>query len=191
MRQELLNPKLCIYTDGSGYHKWDKGSWAWSAYLPVLDKDPVAVQYGHSDDNKSGRAELQAFQAALTWLENIQHSFEGFTAHFYMDAEYIVKALRWGWLNTWRGNNWVRTGEEGDVRNVDLWKDIAERLDRFKTHGVVALDFDHVNGHADCMGNELADKLCLYARSRDRQGTELPPEMSGIFGYKPHNVRAL
>lgn len=70
------------------------------------------------------RMVLQAVADALTEIP------DGETVSIVTSLEYVRDALNDGWLERWERNHWL--GRSGEVKNADLWRDIAADLRRLK-----------------------------------------------------------
>jgi ribonuclease HI len=71
------------------------------------------------------------------------------------DSEYVQRGMG-EWLPGWIRKNW-RTADRKPVKNVDLWKELAESVAQ---HDVT---FVHTYGHAGHPENERADMLAVAA----------------------------
>ena len=69
----------------------------------------------------------------------------------YSDSAYAINAINNGWLDSWRRGGW-KTADKKDVKNVDLWNDLALKM---SGHNVT---FVKVKGHADNEYNNKCDK---------------------------------
>ena len=72
--------------------------------------------------------------------------------HIYSDSQYVVKAVKEGWLK-----NWIRTSFKGGKKNRDLWMLYHELSSQFDIH------FHWVRGHADNPYNNRCDELATAA----------------------------
>ena len=75
-----------------------------------------------------------------------------------LDSDYVRKALSdsadgTAWIKGWKERGW-RNSNGKAVANKDLWKEIDKEISKFSD-----LTLQHVDGHADSDGNNLADAL--------------------------------
>jgi ribonuclease HI len=77
---------------------------------------------------------------------------EGLNITLYTDSQYIVKAVKEGWLNKWLATNF-----SGGKKNKDLW---VHFYDLYKRHHI---KFVWVKGHANNEYNNRCDKLATTA----------------------------
>ena len=75
----------------------------------------------------------------------------------YSDSQYVVNAIRLGWLRSWQAAGWKRKG--GPVMNVELWQRLLPLL---QTHEV---NFTWVKGHASNAYNNRCDELAVARRN--------------------------
>jgi len=91
----------------------------------------------------------------------------------YSDSEYLVNAMRQGWVRRWQANGWWRNKQER-AANVDLWEKLINLCNKHR------VEFVWVRGHADNPNNELCDELSIQALKRDNlpidEGYEQRPE---------------
>ena len=82
---------------------------------------------------------------------------KGLNITIYTDSQYIVKAVKEGWLNKWLATNFAK-----GIKNKDLW---VRFYNLYKEHQV---RFVWVKGHADNVYNIRCDELATSAAdSRD------------------------
>ncbi len=91
--------------------------------------------------------ELMAVIAGLKALKK-----EGLSVTVYSDSQYVVKAVKEGWLE-----NWIKTNFKGGKKNPDLWKEFYLLSKKFN------LQFVWVKGHADNPYNNRCDELATAA----------------------------
>jgi ribonuclease HI len=70
----------------------------------------------------------------------------------YSDSQYVVKAVKEGWLN-----KWIKTNFAGGKKNSDLWRRFYELSKKNK------IRFEWVRGHADNPYNNRCDILATSA----------------------------
>lgn len=97
-------------------------------------------------------AEIQATTSAL----NHAKEFVIESVLVITDSEHVIKGLS-GWVDNWQRNGWVRA-DGSPISNVAYWQALIVVRDELRQRGV-RVEIDWIKGHADFLGNELADKL--------------------------------
>ena len=77
---------------------------------------------------------------------------KGLQVTIYSDSQYVVKAIKEGWLK-----KWIATNFKGGKKNPDLWRELYQLL---QLHEIT---FKWVKGHADNPLNNRCDELATYA----------------------------
>lgn len=135
--------KVTIYTDGSSRGNPGPGGYG------------VVLIYGEH------RRELsQGFRLTTNNRMEILGVIEGLKAlkkknlhvTVYSDSQYVVKAIKEGWLK-----KWIATNFKGGKKNTDLWTTMHALL---QDHHV---EFKWVKGHADNPYNNRCDELATAA----------------------------
>lgn len=134
---------LTIYTDGSSRGNPGRGGYGtimmWRGNVKELSQG-----YQHTTNN---RMELMSVIAGLEALNR-----EGLDIVIYSDSQYVVKAVKEGWLE-----NWIKTDFKGGKKNVDLWKRFYAL---YKKHRI---QFVWVKGHSSNPYNNRCDELATAA----------------------------
>ena len=91
--------------------------------------------------------ELMAVIAALEALTK-----DGINIVVYSDSQYVVKAVKEGWLK-----KWIATDFRGGKKNADLWRRFYELSKKNN------IRFEWVRGHADNPYNNRCDVLATTA----------------------------
>ncbi len=148
-----------MYTDGAS-----KGNPGPGGYGVVLisgnRKKELSQGYKKTTNN---RMELMAVIAGLEALKKTHQKIT-----IYSDSQYIVKAVKEGWLNKWMATNFAK-----GKKNKDLWV-------RFYNLSLQhTLHFVWVKGHADNAINNRCDELATEAADRGEllkdEGYEMDP----------------
>ena len=134
--------KIQMYTDGSNRGNPGPGGFGVVLLSGSLRKD-LSQGYRRTTNN---RMELLAVIAGLEALKK-----QGQHITVYSDSQYVVKAVKEGWLN-----NWIRNNFKGK-KNKDLWLQFYELS---KLHNI---NFVCVKGHADNEYNNICDTLATNA----------------------------
>lgn len=153
-----------IYTDGSSTRATNKGiTENFGGYGVVICMDDTIVKFGNSAiDATSNRMELYALYAALVKVKGyIRREFIPYNKKIdrvviHSDSSYVVNGVNDGWLQKWKGNNWINA--EGDpVKNHDIWKQV-DRLIAILT-GYTRIELEKVVAHTGNQFNEIADEM--------------------------------
>jgi ribonuclease HI len=135
--------EVTIYTDGSS--RGNPGPGGYGALLMSNGRmKELSAGYRKTTNN---RMELMGVIAALSALKK-----DGLNITLYTDSQYIVKAVKEGWLNKWLATNF-----SGGKKNNDLW---VKFYDLYKRHHI---KFVWVKGHADNEYNNRCDVLATRA----------------------------
>lgn len=135
--------EITIYTDGSS--RGNPGPGGYGAVLMSGGKmKELSAGYRRTTNN---RMELMGVIAALEALKK-----KDLKITVYTDSQYIVKAVKEGWLNKWLATNFA-----GGKKNKDLW---VKFYNLYKEHQV---KFVWVKGHADNEYNNRCDVLATTA----------------------------
>lgn len=135
--------EVTIYTDGSS--RGNPGPGGYGAILMSAGKRKELS--GGFRKTTNNRMELMGVIAALSALKR-----PGLQITVCTDSQYIVKAVREGWLNKWLATNF-----SGGKKNKDLW---VRFYDLYKQHQI---KFVWVKGHADNALNNRCDELATTA----------------------------
>lgn len=137
------NTELIIYTDGSS--RGNPGPGGYGAILMYGGKSKeLSAGFRRTTNN---RMELLAVIAALEALNR-----EGLSITVYSDSQYVVKAVKEGWLK-----KWIATNFAGGKKNRDLWTRFYHLSQKHQ------LKFVWVKGHADNPLNNRCDELATAA----------------------------
>ena len=134
---------VTIYTDGSS--RGNPGPGGYGALLMYGDKRKELSQGYRLTTNN--RMELMGVIAALEALKR-----PGLDITIYTDSQYIVKAIKEGWLNKWLATNFAK-----GKKNKDLW---VKFYNLYKQHHI---NFVWVKGHAENAYNNRCDILATSA----------------------------
>ena len=145
--------EITIYTDGAS--RGNPGPGGYGAILMYGDRRKELSQgYRRTTNN---RMELMGVIAALEALKKPKLNIT-----IYTDSQYIVKAVKEGWLNKWLATNFAK-----GKKNKDLW---VRFYNLYKEHHI---KFVWVKGHADNPLNNRCDQLATEAAD----GKDLLPDV--------------
>jgi ribonuclease HI len=132
-----------MYTDGSSRGNPGPGGYGTILIWGKHQKE-LSAGYRFTTNN---RMELMAVIAGLEALKK-----EGLRVTIYSDSQYVVNAVKEGWLK-----NWISTDFKGGKKNKDLWLRFYELASKYK------LKFVWVKGHAQNPFNNRCDQLATSA----------------------------
>ncbi len=135
-----------IYTDGACLGNPGPGGYAAILKWGDLEKE---ISRGASETTNN-RMELMA---VLEGLKTLKYPCR---VRIHTDSQYIARAINEKWLEKWQRNGW-KTAQKKDVKNRDLWEELAGLL---QTHKV---EFKWVRGHSGHEYNERCDQLARQA----------------------------
>lgn len=141
--------RLIVWTDGSSLGNPGPAGWSWY----VSEDCWAADGERHSTNN---RMELQAVVSVL--------AVSGNTPLLICLDSSFVENIATKWRFGWARNGFSRTGSGKPIANVDLVRELHERLHRRD------VAFRHVAAHTGVAGNERADTLARAAASAYKRG---------------------
>ncbi len=134
-----------IFTDGACRGNPGPGGWG----VVLRSGEHRKELRGAEKKTTNNRMELTA---AIKALEALKGSPE---VELYTDSEYVRQGIT-QWLPNWERNGW-RTAGKTPVKNLDLWKPLAQLAERYD------IEWIWVKGHSGHAGNERADQLANLA----------------------------
>jgi len=134
---------ITIYTDGASRGNPGPGGYG-VILMSGSHKKELSQGYRLTTNN---RMELMAVIAGLKALKK-----EGMNVTIYSDSQYVVKAVKEGWLK-----KWIATNFKGGKKNKDLW---MEYYNLSQKHHI---RFVWVKGHANNPHNNRCDELATEA----------------------------
>ena len=138
-----MSQDVIMYTDGSSRGNPGPGGYGVVLMSGQLRKE-LSQGYRRTTNN---RMELMGVIAGLSAMKK-----KGLNITVYTDSQYIVKAIKEGWLNKWMATNFAK-----GKKNKDLW---VKFYDLYRQHHV---KFVWVKGHADNAFNNRCDLLATTA----------------------------
>ncbi|NDF97983.1 MAG: ribonuclease HI [Chitinophagia bacterium] len=149
---------VVIYTDGSA--KGNPGPGGYGAIL-MSGEHQLELSQGYRLTTNN-RMELMAVIAALQALKK-----DNLQVLIYSDSQYVVKAVKEGWLKKWMATNF-----RGGKKNADLWRTFHALSQQHD------LRFHWVKGHADNEYNNRCDELATQAAAGKKLKTDTGYEES-------------
>ena len=138
-----MSDEVIIYTDGAARGNPGPGGYGVVLLSGNLKKE-ISKGYRLTTNN---RMELMGVIAALEAMKK-----QGLNITIYSDSQYIVRAVKEGWLR-----KWIATDFAKGKKNKDLWKKF------FELSKSQQLNFVWVKGHAQNMYNNRCDELATIA----------------------------
>lgn len=139
----ISDQHITIYTDGSSRGNPGPGGYGVILFYQGKKRE-LSGGFRRTTNN---RMELYAVISGLKALKR-----NDIPIHVYSDSQYVVKAVKEGWLN-----NWIKTSFKGGKKNRDLWTEFHELS---KSYQII---FHWVRGHADNPYNNRCDELATSA----------------------------
>ncbi|MDA8026303.1 MAG: ribonuclease HI [Actinomycetota bacterium] len=133
--------QVIAYTDGACKSNPGPGGWG----VLIIDAGERTEYFGGERDTTNNRMELTA---AIEALKNTDASRD---LVIYADSKYVIDGIT-KWLPNWIRKGW-RTADNKAVKNMDLWKELAEQVSTRR------VEWRWVRGHDGDYGNERADQL--------------------------------
>lgn len=143
---------LRIYCDGACDPNPGK---AGSGIAVYRERMPVELWYGlYNPNGTNNSAELNALHHALLMAEAAVAA--GDTAQIFCDSTYSINCVS-KWAAGWAKKGWRKPG--GPIKNLSVIQ---------AAHGIYAriesrLQLTHVSAHMGTEGNELADRMAMFA----------------------------
>ena len=135
--------RITVYTDGSA--RGNPGPGGYGVILMAgTHRKELSQGYRLTTNN---RMELMAIIAALEAMKK-----EGQSLSVFSDSQYVVRAIKEGWLN-----KWITTRFAGGKKNADLWTRYYILSQKHK------VEINWVKGHADNPFNNRCDELATMA----------------------------
>jgi len=97
---------------------------------------------------------LEAFKLASTYIG------QGQNVQILSDSKYSIDCIT-KWAKGWKSKGWTR-GKGEEIKNLALIQACFEWYEKLKVNLVIS----HVKGHANIEGNELSDRMAVFARTK-------------------------
>jgi len=148
----VANDTITIYCDGAC--KGNPGK-AGSGLAIYHGKRKPTLLYGvYEERGTNNTAELNAlYKALLIALES-----DPSKVTICCDSKYSIDCIS-NWAYGWKRNGWTK--KSGEIKNLEMIKLAHELYDSIKSR----VTLKHVKGHSGVEGNELADRMAVYAIS--------------------------
>lgn len=129
--------------------------------MAVYHQDKLAgLWYGLYDANGTNNTAelngiLMAFKAAIHYLKQNR------SVQILSDSKYSIDCIT-KWAKGWKAKGWKRAGGD-EIKNLELIQACFQYYEMLQKEGIT---ITHVRGHADIEGNELSDRMAVYARNQ-------------------------
>ena len=142
--------RIEIYCDGACKNNPGKAGSGLAIY--VGDKQPVLLYGAYEQRGTNNTAELEAlYKSMLLALE-----YAPAKVTIYSDSMYSIDCIT-KWAYSWKSRGWSK--KSGEIKNLEIIKIAHMLYEEIKNH----VDIKHVKGHAGVEGNELADRMAVWA----------------------------
>ncbi|GIU51395.1 hypothetical protein TUM4438_40890 [Shewanella sairae] len=150
---DLSRCDVSIFTDGGCEPNPGKAGSGVAVYLNAKLTELYYGLYNANGTNNS--AELNALHQALLLAEKALK--QGLTVQILSDSQYSINCIT-NWAYGWKTKGWKRK-VAGDIKNLDIIQQSHALYDSLKDK----LNIQHVAAHVGIEGNELADRMSIYA----------------------------
>ncbi|MEA3553722.1 MAG: ribonuclease H [Campylobacterota bacterium] len=145
------NTNISIYCDGAC--SGNPGE-AGSGLALYKNGEMPTLFYGNYVENGTNNiAELNALYKALLLANELKSSEK---VIILSDSKYSIDCIC-TWAYGWKAKGWTK--KSGEIKNLELIKNGHNLYEQIKNNIIIK----HVKGHSGIEGNELADRMALYA----------------------------
>ena len=146
------NGDITIYCDGGCSPNPGKSG---SGVAVYVNGEVSELWYGLFENmGTNNTAELNALYQSL--LRAKKESESGNKVNIKCDSMYAINCIS-TWAISWERNNWTKKG--GEIKNLNIIKKAYYLYSKIKNK----INLSHVKAHAGIEGNELADRMTMYA----------------------------
>ena len=150
---DLSEFELSIFTDGGCEPNPGK---AGSGIAVYQNSELTQLWYGlYNANGTNNSAELNALHQALLIADKGLKA--GQSVQILSDSQYSINCIT-NWAYGWKAKGWKRQ-KPGDIKNLDIIQQAHALYDSLKEQ----LAIKHVAAHVGIEGNELADRMSIYA----------------------------
>jgi ribonuclease HI len=149
-RLAVSSDRLEIYCDGAC--KGNPGASGSGLAIYQGSANPILLYGEYEKRGTNNTAELNALYKALL----ISKESKASKATILCDSKYSIDSIT-NWAYGWKSRGWKKKG--GEIKNLEIIKLAHELYDGVKDRVTVK----HVKGHSGVEGNELADRMAVYA----------------------------
>jgi ribonuclease HI len=146
----LVKKDFIIYCDGACQGNPGKSGSGLAVYNK--DKEPVLIYGRFNANGTNNTAELNALYRAL----EIAKEYIDENIQILADSKYAIDCIS-VWAYNWKKKGWTKKG--GEIKNLEIIQKAHKLYDEIKDNVKLA----HVKAHSGIEGNELADRMAIYA----------------------------
>ena len=162
-----------LFSDGacSGNGKEGNCPGGYGTILQAFNNGQIVAEREYSQgyiNTTNNRMELKAVIEAFKKV--LSKNLSDAEYELYSDSAYVVNSINNGWIDKWQQNNW-KTTKNDDVKNRDLWEELAFLRNRTRSLGIY-IKIIKIKGHAGNTFNELVDKLAKEESLKAKEGVE-------------------
>jgi ribonuclease HI len=126
-----------------------------SGIVVYRDGRLIELWYGlYNPNGTNNTAELNALHRALLMAES--NIAAGLSTHLLCDSVYAINCVS-KWADGWKARGWRKAG--GEIKNLSIIQDAHAVYSRIASE----IQLSHVSAHVGTEGNELADRMAMYA----------------------------
>ncbi|TRX53929.1 ribonuclease H family protein [Thalassomonas sp. M1454] len=149
-----------IYCDGACSPNPGKSGTGMAVYQK---SELTELWYGlHQAMGTNNTAELNGMLEAMRYAA--PHAAKGMHIQILSDSKYSIDCIT-KWAKGWKNKGWTR-GKGEEIKNLAIIQECFSLYEQLKAN----LTITHVKGHANIEGNELSDRMAVYARVNKQQG---------------------
>ena len=128
---------------------------AGSGIVVYRDGQLIELWYGlYNPNGTNNTAELNALHRALLIAES--NIAAGRSTQLFCDSAYAINCVS-KWAHGWKARGWRKSG--GEIKNLRIIQDAHAVYSRIAPE----IQISHVSAHVGTEGNELADRMAMYA----------------------------
>jgi ribonuclease HI len=128
---------------------------AGSGIVVYRDGQLTELWYGlYNPNGTNNTAELNALHHALLMAES--NIATGQSVRILSDSSYAINCIS-KWAEGWKAKGWRKSG--GEIKNLSIIQDAHAVYTRIADE----IELTHVSAHVGTEGNELADRMAMYA----------------------------
>jgi ribonuclease HI len=151
-KEIIQNTSVTIYCDGGCTPNPGR---AGSGVAIYRNNQVTELWYGlYEKKGTNNTAELGALYQSLLIAQN--ESEKGNKVKIKCDSTYSIDCIK-TWAISWEKKNWTKKG--GKIKNLEIIKKAYYLYNKVKKD----VELSHIKAHAGYEGNELADRMAMYA----------------------------
>ncbi|WP_076540788.1 ribonuclease H family protein [Shewanella sp. UCD-KL21] len=152
-KMDLSSHEVMVFTDGGCEPNPGKAGSGMAIYRDGAVAELWFGLYNPNGTNNS--AELNALYQALLVAQKAIKANQ--SVKILSDSQYSINCIT-NWAYGWKSKGWKRK-TAGDIANLEVIKQAHELYDAIKDD----MEIEHVAAHVGIEGNELADRMSIYA----------------------------